>query len=383
NVIHTLAWHYDPASRRACLIMPVASLTLRVLLRNQDHLLERGLALDCARQVASGLSHVHSLRILHRDLKPANILAHIEGAGTSQMRLRFVLADFGCARPREAREDMTVGLVTPWYRAPEAFEVMHRSSRQAYGAALDVWSLGCVLGELCHGCILFEAPESTTAALAAIRARLGDPRPEELAELRLPKLAAWPRPLNKRPLQDLPVLPGRLGMAVVTRACLAWSAGARATAQQCAEDLCSTWAGEQREQRRGEDDELQSVEGERRKSESIGSEDEVEAPDGTPPCEADIDAVAPSVCADGGVAPSPVAAPAAAAAVCADGGVAPSPVAAPAATAAVAGAPVEATSPSPSRAAIARAVPVRRRRWGALPPGAPAPPPWPTPAMPQ
>lgn len=88
-------------------------------------------------QLASGLSYLHDSYIIHRDLKTSNLLLSNRGV--------LKIADFGMARyvsiPPPPK--LTQLVVTLWYRAPE---LLLGSSR--YTSAIDMWSLGCVFGEL-------------------------------------------------------------------------------------------------------------------------------------------------------------------------------------------------------------------------------------------
>jgi mitogen-activated protein kinase 15 len=55
------------------------------------------------------------------------------------------VADFGLARSLEHQEEasMTEYVATRWYRAPE---ILLGSVHYTYG--VDMWSIGCILGEL-------------------------------------------------------------------------------------------------------------------------------------------------------------------------------------------------------------------------------------------
>eukprot|EP00980_Cylindrotheca_fusiformis_P010861 scaffold2462_cov127-Cylindrotheca_fusiformis.AAC.18 len=87
-------------------------------------------------QVLAGTAHMHSKWLLHRDLKTSNILVHNTG--------RVALCDFGLARRFEdPPQALTQLVVTLWYRAPELL-----FGECKYGPAIDVWSLGCIFGEL-------------------------------------------------------------------------------------------------------------------------------------------------------------------------------------------------------------------------------------------
>jgi mitogen-activated protein kinase 1/3 len=124
-------------------------------------------------QILVGLKYLHSANVIHRDLKPANILISCSDC-------TIKIADFGLARvvqsdivandpPRESfaaisddvltgtafdadsggdirpptlRHTMTKHVVTRWYRAPEVICSL------PYDGAVDVWSVGCIFGEL-------------------------------------------------------------------------------------------------------------------------------------------------------------------------------------------------------------------------------------------
>ena len=51
---------------------------------------------------------------------------------------------------RDCRDDMTQYVVTRWYRAPEVLLM------SPYSKAIDMWSVGCILGELILGAPLFK-----------------------------------------------------------------------------------------------------------------------------------------------------------------------------------------------------------------------------------
>lgn len=87
-------------------------------------------------QLTDAVCHLHNLHILHRDIKTSNILMNNRG--------ELKLADFGMARYYgDPPPQMTQLVVTLWYRAPELL-----LGADTYDGGIDLWSIGCVFGEL-------------------------------------------------------------------------------------------------------------------------------------------------------------------------------------------------------------------------------------------
>lgn len=106
------------------------------------------LSIDAVRwfayQLFSVLAYLHSRNIIHRDIKSANLLI----SSTGDLKL----ADFGLSRriSNPLITEFTNRVITLWYRPPELILGATR-----YGPEVDIWSAGCILGELLTGAILF------------------------------------------------------------------------------------------------------------------------------------------------------------------------------------------------------------------------------------
>ncbi|XP_076915548.1 mitogen-activated protein kinase homolog NTF6-like [Bidens hawaiensis] len=121
-------------------------------------------------QLLRGLKYVHSANVLHRDLKPSNLLLNAN--------CDLKICDFGLARTTSETDFMTEYVVTRWYRAPELL-----LNCSEYTAAIDIWSVGCILMEIALREPLFPGKDYVQQ-LVLITELLGSPDDSDLGFLR-------------------------------------------------------------------------------------------------------------------------------------------------------------------------------------------------------
>lgn len=124
---------------------------------------------------------------MHRDLKPSNVLITAKG--------ELKLCDFGLSRTFNGPGNYSTRVITLWYRPPELL-----LGARHYDQRVDVWSTGCIFGELLAGHPLF--PESSEGKVfQKICERCGamseDTWPEELR--RLPQ---WEKFAPRKPVKN-------------------------------------------------------------------------------------------------------------------------------------------------------------------------------------
>lgn len=145
-------------------------------------------------QALRGMKYVHSANVVHRDLNPRNLLVN------SNCDLK--ICNFGLSRVLfEDKEwgapPVTDYVCTRYYRAPEVL-----CTWTDYSFPVDVWSLGCVFGEMYVRKPLFPG-HNTHHQLDLIVHVLGAPEEESLQKICNLKVRKFIKSLPKQPDRNL------------------------------------------------------------------------------------------------------------------------------------------------------------------------------------
>jgi cyclin-dependent kinase-like len=125
------------------------------------------MVLSLTYQLLKAINKCHKHKVFHRDIKPENLLI----SESNELKL----CDFGFARGLATKGPAvpyTEYVATRWYRGPELLV------GASYGAPVDVWSIGCIMGELAAGEATFQGVTDIDQ-LYTIQRSLG-PLPEHL-----------------------------------------------------------------------------------------------------------------------------------------------------------------------------------------------------------
>uniref|UniRef100_A0A672N4H1 mitogen-activated protein kinase n=1 Tax=Sinocyclocheilus grahami TaxID=75366 RepID=A0A672N4H1_SINGR len=126
----------------------------------------------------------------HDDLKPGNLAVNQD--------CELKILDFGLARHAEA--EMTGYVVTRWYRAPEVIlNWMH------YTQTVDIWSVGCIMGEMFNGKTLFKGKDYMDQLIQIMKVT-GAPGPEFTEKLESPEAKSYVKSLPHYPRKDFSTL---------------------------------------------------------------------------------------------------------------------------------------------------------------------------------
>jgi serine/threonine protein kinase len=137
-------------------------------------------------QMVRALLYLHHLGIATRDCKPQNVLIDPK---THVVKL----CDMGSSKILKPGEANVAYICSRFYRAPELI-----FAATEYTCAIDMWSLGAVLGEMINGVPMFPG-ESSVDQLVEIIKVLGTPSHEQIlamnpnyTEFKFPQVKAQP-----------------------------------------------------------------------------------------------------------------------------------------------------------------------------------------------
>jgi len=183
NVVKLLDVFCKPS--KLMLVFEFLTSDLRKHMKSLGGRLMPGQVRDFAFQLILGLEFCHANRVIHRDLKPANLL--IDATGTL-----LKIADFGLARAFSLPVPAyTHEVVTVWYRPLEIL-----LGGKLYSLPVDMWSTGCIIGEMASGGPLFPG-DSEVDTIFKIFQKLGTateaqwPGLAELPDFK-PTFPKWP-----------------------------------------------------------------------------------------------------------------------------------------------------------------------------------------------
>ena len=109
-------------------------------------------------EIALAIKYIHDRKICHRDLKGQNIFLTKDGT--------IKLGDFGISKVLETTfQACRTQIGTPFYLSPEICQGME------YNTKTDIWSLGCILYELCTLKHAFKATNISVLMVNIIQAR--------------------------------------------------------------------------------------------------------------------------------------------------------------------------------------------------------------------
>lgn len=151
------------------IVMDIMETDLKQVLRSGQELTEAHIQFFIY-QALRALHIIHSAGVIHRDITPANILVNTN--------CDLKICDFGLAKEENDQgEYMTDYVTMRWYRAPEL--VMEDKD---YSVQIDVWGIGCILGELLGSRPLFQGKDRVNQ-LDKIVDVVGTPADEDISSV--------------------------------------------------------------------------------------------------------------------------------------------------------------------------------------------------------
>jgi len=137
-------------------------------------------------QAVLALKYIHDKHIMHRDLKSGNFFLSKSG--------NIKMGDFGIAKVLEctaACAQTQIG--TPYYLSPE---ICHG---KPYAWGSDIWSMGCILHEMCANRVPFDAPDLKSLIKKITQGPTPELPEEYTEEVRVLQKELLERDAQKRP----------------------------------------------------------------------------------------------------------------------------------------------------------------------------------------
>lgn len=170
------------------IVMDVMETDLKQVLRSGQTLTEAHVQFFVY-QALRALAIIHSAGVIHRDITPANILVNTN--------CDLKICDFGLAKEESDQgEYMTDYVTMRWYRAPELVMEDKR-----YSAQIDVWGIGCILGELLGSRPLFQGKDRVNQ-LDKIVDVIGTPSEEDISAVGSSAAQKYLRKKSHRPAPE-------------------------------------------------------------------------------------------------------------------------------------------------------------------------------------
>ncbi len=138
NIISYKESFYEESSQCLCIVMEYASggdlYNKIVSYKKKGQYMPEKEIWHTFIQIVRGLQALHDFKIVHRDIKCANLFLTKEGV--------LKLGDLNVSKVAK-RGLLQTQTGTPYYASPEVWKDM------PYDTKSDIWSLGCVLYEIC------------------------------------------------------------------------------------------------------------------------------------------------------------------------------------------------------------------------------------------
>jgi len=129
--------------------------------KKKNKFLEKELIYQIISDICLGIKEIHNKNLIHRDLKPDNLFIGSD--------FKIKIGDFGISKQLDIYNDYAKTPVgTLRYTAPEIIK------GQKYNNKVDIWSLGCIIYELCTLNLCFDSDNMITLISKIIESKHGE-----------------------------------------------------------------------------------------------------------------------------------------------------------------------------------------------------------------